>query len=69
MNHTLPFEPYLTNIVRANDLYVPSLDHTKFFLYVLESYGARAIEVNTFGGNEWEFETEEQKIFFMLKFG
>ena len=69
MSHTLPFEPYLTNIVRVYDLHIPSIDPVKFYLYLLDKYGARAVDINMFGNSEWEFDTEEQRTLFALKFG
>ena len=68
MSYTLPFEPYMTNIVKKYDLYIPSVDPLTFFRYILETYGARATDINMFGSNEWEFDTEEQRTLFILRF-
>lgn len=65
---TLPFEPYITNILKYYDI-SPSTDPGKFYLHVLDEYGARVVDTNMFGVGEWDFETEEQRTLFMLKFG
>lgn len=68
MNYTLPFEPYITNILKYYDI-SPSADPAKFYLGIFHEYGARVVDTNMFGTGEWDFETEEQRTLFMLKFG
>jgi hypothetical protein len=65
---TLPFEPYITNILKYHTV-SPSTDPGNFFLGLLNEYGARVVDTNMFGVGEWDFETEEQRTLFMLKFG
>jgi len=65
---TLPFEPYITNILKYYDI-SPSADPGKFYLHILDAYGARVVDTNMFGTGEWDFETEEQRTVFILKFG
>ena len=65
---TLPFEPYITNILKYYDI-SPSADPVKFYLEILNEYGARVVDTNMFGVGEWDFETAEQRTVFILKFG
>lgn len=68
MTCTLPFEPYITNVLKHYDI-GPNTEPVKFYLHVLHEYGARVIDTNMFSVGEWGFETEEQRTLFMLKFG
>lgn len=65
---TLPFEPYITNVLKYYDI-SPSTNPGSFYLGLLDEYGARVVDTYMFGFSEWDFETEEQRTLFMLKFG
>lgn len=64
---TLQFEPYITNILKYYDI-SPNTDPVKFYQYILNQYGARVVDTNMFGVGEWDFETDEQRTLFILKF-
>lgn len=68
MTCTLPIEPYITNVLRYYDI-SPNTEPLRFYKYIFDNYGARVIDTNMFSVGEWGFETEEQRIIFMLKFG
>lgn len=68
MTCTLPFEPYITNILKHYDI-SPSDNPLNLYIGIFHEYGARVIDTNMFSVGEWGFETEEQRTFFILKFG